>query len=468
MTQLKALLLSREAKGLRVPLAARMVLIGFGIINTIVGVLFTDAPGTSPTLNVLVFGTFSIALFVNIRLMFWLKQARHIERAGLIGAGFDGVMVLALSGLAQLAGAQDGLSVGYVFKTEMPITVLAFVAINGLALRARYPLIVGAAALVALIVPAVRLARDPETLWTADRALVYGAGGHDLSSVITIIIMAAGVITAVCFAAHAARQTIRAAITQELEHARQQQEHLQLVMKEKVGAIARLVAGICHEVNTPVGALQSGVDTQARVLERLAGAAPDDPKMGKLLRVGQQSLGAMQSAAERLAKLEASLRALSHLDEADFRKVDVHEELAKVLEVVQRPPAVTTTVRTEFAALPQIYVAASEFNQALLTLVSFAFEAAGPSGTVSIQTMRSPGAVQIEILDDGPGLSVEALAGLFDISLSSQGERVAAGLALATAQSVVQRHGGALSATHGDDGGTCLHIELPFGDEASA
>ncbi|MCA9879720.1 MAG: hypothetical protein KC442_18130, partial [Thermomicrobiales bacterium] len=147
-------------------------------------------------------------------------------------------------------------------------------------------------------------------------------------------------VAAVAYAAHVGRQTVLRAIERELEHAAYQRHQLQVVMREKVKAIGKLVAGVSHEINTPVGALQSGVDTQRRILERLEQAldpaAGPDPKAQRMLQIGRQSLDAMRTATDRISSLEASLRGLAHLDEADLRRVDLARELDSVVSAVKR------------------------------------------------------------------------------------------------------------------------------------
>jgi len=152
--QLDDLLRAREAKGLRVPLLGRILVLSYGLVNVAASVGFAEAPGdTSPAVAALVIATLGLTLALNLELLALLGRQEKVATVGWVGAGMDALFVVALSVLAQLAGADDGLSPGYVFKTEMPITALAVVAINGLALRPRYPLLVGAGALIALLLP---------------------------------------------------------------------------------------------------------------------------------------------------------------------------------------------------------------------------------------------------------------------------------------------------------------------------
>lgn len=470
--QVRALLLAREARGLRVPTLARMLLPTFGLAVVGAELVLAPAPTAFSGLVALVFGTLTVALGLNMYLYWLLSGSRYVERVGLAGAVFDGLFVVVLSLLAQRAGAEDGLAAGYVFKTELPITVLTIVVINGLALRPRYPLIVGGGAVLALLLPVYEVMVDPGTRVSVDRMEVYAGTAVDVGHLVTSIAMVVGASMAVVFAAHAARQTIRRGIQQELDNASLQQEQLRVVMREKVRALGKLVAGLSHEINTPMGALRSSVDTQQRVLDRLAqslkqateaGDASDQAaSMERVLGIGGQSLTTMRAAAERISGLEASLRALSHLDEADLRKVDLGRELQTVLTAARRQLNPDTTVVLELAPVPEIYLNAAEINQALLTIITNAFEAAGPTGTVTLRLSADGPQVRLEIADDGPGLPPARVAELFDVSLGGKGERVGAGLGLATAQSTVHRHGGDLTCQSRLGAGATFHLRLPL------
>jgi signal transduction histidine kinase len=466
--EVRALLLSREARGLRVPLIARMALLVFAVVNiTVFSVFGKQGVGDSPV-TVPVFATLLLSLAINVYLLVLLRREQRVETVGLVGAGFDALLLLAFSGLAQWAGAHDGLGPGYVFKTELAITVVTIVVLNGLALRPRYPLLVGLGAVVALLVPAARMLLDPATRYSSDWSDVYAGTASDGGQVVMTVVLVIGATAAVSYAAHVARATIRRGIDQEVESARVQQEQLRVIMREKVDALARLVAGVSHEINSPLGALRSNVDTQSRVLEQLEAVVGEDGRGKRLLGVGQKTIGGISAAAERIATLESSLRSLAHLDEAELQRTDLHRELDSVLAALRRELGQAARITLEGGKLPEVLVSAREINQALLAVITYAVGAAGPSGTVTVRTSAQQGWVSIAVEDTGPGIDADALSTLFDVSFEAKGDRVAADLRLAIAQSIVQQHGGEISVESGSSsssggGGTTLTIRLPVG-----
>lgn len=193
---------------------ARMVLLVFALANVSIFLAFSAPSGPDTPVTIPVFATLFISLAVNIYLFVLLRRERRIETVGLVGAGFDALLLLAFATLAQWVGAHEGLSAGYVFKSELPITMLTVVVLNGLALRPRYPLIVGAGALGGLLLSLIRTLLDPRTRFSSAWPDVYAGSALDGSQVVMTAVFVLGATAAVSYAAHAARTTIRRGIDQ--------------------------------------------------------------------------------------------------------------------------------------------------------------------------------------------------------------------------------------------------------------
>jgi C4-dicarboxylate-specific signal transduction histidine kinase len=100
----------------------------------------------------------------------------------------------------------------------------------------------------------------------------------------------------------------------------------------------------------------------------------------------------------------------------------------------------------------------------ILNMVRNALEApaepAAPTRELTIRTgLASDGDVEITVLDNGPGLSPQALERLFDPFFSTKPE--GSGLGLAISNTVVRAHGGSLTYRANNPGGACFSIRLP-------
>lgn len=455
--ELMDLLRSREARGLRVPAVGRMLFLGLALLMVLSTVFFVEPPMVSPLLGGVLCAVLAGMLAFNTLLLVRLGQERSVEAVGLVGAAADAVFVIVLALLGIAAGAEDGLSPAYMLETELPAAIVTVVAINGLALRPRYPAVVGAGAVIAILIPCALAVLDPSTPWSTDRAEVYAGASVEPWSMGTVVLMVTGTAAAVVFAARAARQTVIEGIERQLEHSRLQQAQLRIVMQEKVQTLRKLVAGVCHEVNSPLGAVKSSAHTLERLLDKLDG----DSSHARYVRAGRQSLSTIDAATARLSALETSLRSLSHLDEAEMQPVDLDHAVEEVVEAARRSLGSTTEVVTRLGGLPELVLDGAQIKQALLTLVTNALEAAGAEGTVTVTTLAEADAVEIEVRDDGPGLAPDALARIFDVSLSGRGQRVAVGLGLAAAQNAAHRHGGLLEVNSRLGEGARFVLRLP-------
>ena len=119
----------------------------------------------------------------------------------------------------------------------------------------------------------------------------------------------------------------------------------QLVQSEKMASLGSLVAGIAHEINTPVGAMTSMHDTLMRAIEKLKEhltsknrgdkeGFENDKRLNKLFDVIDESNQVIKSGASRVSEIVRRLRSFARLDEAEIKKVDVHEGLDDTLTLV--------------------------------------------------------------------------------------------------------------------------------------
>ena len=242
-----------------------------------------------------------------------------------------------------------------------------------------------------------------------------------------------------------------------------------LVESQKQAMLGRLVAGIVHEVNSPLGAVDSSADTIRRSLERAKGfvqqqASPEAARVLRALDTSEELTFLIRSGSSRIGALMTSLSSFVSLDHADYRTFDVREGIRSALTLLE--PQLGRGVRVG-VALPSEPIPvrgnAAKLNQVFLNLLENAITALDGHGRLDIAVTRNPERVDIEIEDDGCGIPAERIGQLFDFSFTTKSDnRIGLGLGLPASKRTVEELGGTLAIQSETAKGTRVRVSLPI------
>ncbi len=258
--------------------------------------------------------------------------------------------------------------------------------------------------------------------------------------------------------------------TSELEDANRQLRETQaeLVQSGKMAALGQLAAGLAHEMNTPLGALRSSAETTGRAVQILTASSEMSaalqgapPKVGRALRVLSDASRGAVAASERLFSIFRTLRTFARLDEAALQWADLNEGLQSTLALLAHALRPEIEVQRALEPLPRVRCYASELNQVFAIVLTNAIEAISGRGTVRVSSTSNAQGVTVEIADTGGGIAPEHLPRVFDPGFTTKGVRVGAGLSLAIAYRIVERHAGTLRLESSLDEGTRVRIWVP-------
>lgn len=257
--------------------------------------------------------------------------------------------------------------------------------------------------------------------------------------------------------------------------ARLRSEQADLVNSTRLATLGSLVAGIAHELDTPLGSLSSSHDTLRRAMGRLQEILADervDPSeledVRRIVRALDGVMDASGLAVDRMVGLVGSLRTFGRPDGATRDLVDVHRALDDTVTLVRHRLGDRIAVETSYGDLPRIECFPAELNQAFMNLLLNATQAIEGSGRISLRTSAGDGEVEVEIRDDGSGIPEEDLERIFEPGFSTRGSRVGMGLGLLITQQVVDRHGGRIEVESEVGVGTSFTLRLPLRLPASA
>jgi PAS domain S-box-containing protein len=244
----------------------------------------------------------------------------------------------------------------------------------------------------------------------------------------------------------------------------------QLVQSEKMASLGSLVAGIAHEINTPVGAMTSMHDTLVRAIEKLKEhlaskdreAFEQDSKLQKLLGVVDESNQVIRSGASRVGEIVRRLRSFARLDEAELKTVNIHDGLEDTLMLVHHEIKHHIELVKDYGDVPPLSVYPSRLNQVFLNLLNNARQAIGEKGTITIRTAVEGGQAVIEFTDDGVGIAPGDLKKVFDPGFTTKGVGVGTGLGLSICYQIIQDHRGSIDVHSSPGHGATFTIRLPL------
>ncbi|MBZ5584678.1 MAG: hypothetical protein LAQ30_21200, partial [Acidobacteriia bacterium] len=188
-----------------------------------------------------------------------------------------------------------------------PITALLLVAVAAIPLRPAHTLALGcfAGGSYALLAAWV----EPQ------------GGGHPAFTIFAAFLtLLATVLTAVIYGERRASYESWVRTVRAFEELRQAQSRI--LLSENAASLGRLAAALSHELNSPLGALMSGVDTLVLVAARQALSPPSEQE--RLVRLQADLRGSVRESAGRLQQIIERMQRFTNLDRAEVQEVDLN------------------------------------------------------------------------------------------------------------------------------------------------
>ncbi|ABC35713.1 sensory box sensor histidine kinase [Burkholderia thailandensis E264] len=278
----------------------------------------------------------------------------------------------------------------------------------------------------------------------------------------------------------------------ELETEREAQRHLieqlaqahgQLLQSEKLASIGQLAAGVAHEINNPIGFVDSNLrmlktwvrqllDVMALEDAMIADAGGDararlraaheevdlDYLRGDIGTLIDESI----EGASRVRRIVQDLRDFSRAGSEEWNFTDIHEGLEATLNVVRNELKYKAEVVKDYGELPAVECMPSQLNQVMMNLLMNAVQAIVERGTITIRTRREGDGVTIAIEDTGVGIPADRIAKIFDPFYTTKPVGKGTGLGLSVSYGIVEKHGGRIEVDSEPGNGSRFTIWLPI------
>jgi signal transduction histidine kinase len=282
--------------------------------------------------------------------------------------------------------------------------------------------------------------------------------------------------------------------TRELSDALRQlqEQEMLLIQSEKMSSLGQMVAGVAHEVNTPLAYVKSSLDMVNNRMPELSELAEATDRLLDMLQSSStpeadlsaqfQRVSGMLEEAKRhgmlreldtlvkdglhgigqISELVTNLKDFARLDRSKVAEFDLNEGVQSALKIAKNQLK-TKTVRTMFATIPAISCSPSQINQVFLNLVTNAAQATpDQGGTITVRTaMHGPDHVMVEVSDNGHGIPEDMLPKIFDPFFTTKQVGKGTGLGLSIVYKIVESHGGRIEVDSKQGVGTRFRVILP-------
>jgi len=267
--------------------------------------------------------------------------------------------------------------------------------------------------------------------------------------------------------------------------AKLEQTQSQLLQSEKMAAIGQLAAGVAHEINNPVGFVNSNVGTLGEYLTGLLqlvdayrfavkSSPPDDFALGKANRLADEFeldyvrgdavalLAESKDGLERIKRIVNDLKDFAHIDAVVWESFDLHACLDRTLNVVWNELKYKVTLAKEYGELPAITGLPHQLSQVFMNLLINAAQAIPERGTITLRTGREADSVWVEVEDTGVGIAPENLSHIFEPFFTTKPVGLGTGLGMAVAYGIVKKHEGRIEVRSIVGQGSTFRVSLPI------
>lgn len=282
-----------------------------------------------------------------------------------------------------------------------------------------------------------------------------------------------------------AERELRASLTHLREsNAKLEATQAQLLQSEKMAAVGQLAAGVAHEINNPIGYVNSNLsslrDEVTGLLRVLAAYATADEliaqhpslahpiaaaKASADLEYLQTDIGPLiEESLEGLQRVRTIVRDLSEFSRtgpATWAAANLETSLDSTLNIASNLLKYKAQVHKAYAGVPEVECIAAQINQVFMNLLVNASQAIEGTGVITLRTGYDSVEVWAEVEDSGAGIAPEHLRRIFEPFFTTKGVGQGTGLGLSLAYAIAQRHGGRIEVDSVVGRGTRMRLLLP-------
>lgn len=237
----------------------------------------------------------------------------------------------------------------------------------------------------------------------------------------------------------------------------------QLVQSEKMASLGQMVAGIAHEMNTPLGYVSSNLELISDFSKQIqdSQSAAAEVQNAALFKDMDSLLNDSVYGLRQMGELITGLRSFSRLDQSRQDEVSLNECIDSALTIARNVVRPKAEVIKNYDSDTLLRCVPSQINQVLLNLLTNAAQAIEHFGEITITTKGSEDYVDVYIRDTGKGMSEDVRSRIFDPFYTTKPVGEGTGLGLSISWQIIRQHRGIIKVRSVEGKGTVFVIRLP-------
>jgi len=278
-------------------------------------------------------------------------------------------------------------------------------------------------------------------------------------------------------------------LSEALKHLKESEA--QLIQSEKMSSLGQMVAGVAHEINTPLAYVKNSLGRVAEQLPILRNTIDHSEKLLELLKAGdnpdelsrefkhtakqitalkqQHVLEELEGLVKdglfgtgQVAEIVSNLKNFSRLDRSKVSKFNLNDGLNSTL-LLAKHLLKAIEIHKNFNNLPEIICSPSQLNQVFLNLITNAAQAMPDErGTITLNSRIEGDGVAVDVVDNGKGIPADIMPKIFDPFFTTKDIGKGTGLGLSISYKIIQQHGGQIKVDSKPGLGTKFTIWLPL------
>ncbi|HYO81953.1 MAG TPA: HAMP domain-containing sensor histidine kinase [Bryobacteraceae bacterium] len=232
------------------------------------------------------------------------------------------------------------------------------------------------------------------------------------------------------------------------------------LLAENAASVGRLAAALSHELNSPIGALVSGVDTLLLLTSRQA--AGDHDAQARTVMLQNDVRKSIRQSTERLKEIVQRMQRFTNLDKAEVQSACVNNLITDTAALVTPRYEGRIQVELDLKPLVNITCRPQQLSAVFANLLGNACDAAADGTIVRVSSSLMDDTIIVRFEDEGRGLDPDQLTHLFDPEFKVTDGRVSTGnWSMFSSRQMIRDHGGDIAIASRRGEGTTVTVSLP-------